>query len=795
MRPVRLELQGFTAFRDNTAIDFGDSEYFAFVGATGSGKSSIIDAICFALYGSVPRYDDVRLVAPVISQGKLEARVRFDFTLAEKPYTAVRIVRRVGRGATTKEARLESGGEVIAGNADELSVEVKRLLGLPFEHFTKCVVLPQGEFARFLHDKPSVRQELLVALLHLNIYTEMGQQANQLSAQAKNRAALMQERLDNELAFASEEELIAAKESVGRLGALREKVDAAQPVLRTLEAAVGDAEEAAGRAESFERALNVLAIPVEIEQLADRLSQASKLLTEADTVLAAAERGIADAEERRRALPERDPLIAVVGAHNERSRLTRDAGRGRKTLEEAVRDEASARHRLELADVALREATGLREAAVRSNAAHHVAATLVAGKICPVCRQTVTDVPAHAPAPDLDATAAAMDDRGRARQAAQGALAAASEGRAAAQASLSILDAEIARIHVMLDGQPDALTLEHQIESIDAAERAIHEARSAESLARATHKKAAAGLERLKGGEEDARRDFEEARDALIPLEPPPAQRIDLAADWSALVLWAKAKAPELAAVAGEARRQAAAATRERAALLEDVVAGCSECGMALADPSDASSTVVAALTRAEERQGRIEAALQTAVHLRESIGGAHKEHDVARSLGTHLSARGFEKWIINQTLGRLVDGAGSILRELSGGAYSLAIDASNNFQVVDHHNADESRSAKTLSGGETFLASLSLALALAEELAQLAAEGAARLEAIFLDEGFGTLDPETLDTVAATVENLAAKGRVVGIVTHVRELADRVPVQFRVSKDAGTATVEKVTV
>jgi exonuclease SbcC len=81
----------------------------------------------------------------------------------------------------------------------------------------------------------------------------------------------------------------------------------------------------------------------------------------------------------------------------------------------------------------------------------------------------------------------------------------------------------------------------------------------------------------------------------------------------------------------------------------------------------------------------------------------------------------------------------------------------------------------------------------LADQLADLATEGAAHLDAIFLDEGFGTLDDQTLRTVADTVEKLASSGRMVGVVTHVKELADSVPLHFRVKKDSGGSTVERV--
>ena len=122
--------------------------------------------------------------------------------------------------------------------------------------------------------------------------------------------------------------------------------------------------------------------------------------------------------------------------------------------------------------------------------------------------------------------------------------------------------------------------------------------------------------------------------------------------------------------------------------------------------------------------------------------------------------------WTRRWTL--LVDGASRILRELTGGQYDLVHDKGE-FFVVDHHDAGLRRAVRTLSGGETFQASLALALALSEQLAGMST-GAASLESIVLDEGFGTLDAATLDTVAATLENLAARGdRMVGVVTHVR--------------------------
>ena len=108
MRPKQLEISGFTAFRDPVTVDFRGADLFALTGPTGSGKSSIIDAIVFSLYGSVPRIGQ-RDVAPIVSLGKLEARVRFVFSLEGTDYTVVRVVRRTKTGASTAEARARAG--------------------------------------------------------------------------------------------------------------------------------------------------------------------------------------------------------------------------------------------------------------------------------------------------------------------------------------------------------------------------------------------------------------------------------------------------------------------------------------------------------------------------------------------------------------------------------------------------------------------------------------------------------------------------------------------------------------
>ena len=115
----------------------------------------------------MPRYGDERLVGRAVSVGKQQATVSLTFEIGTERYRATRVVRVRDGKASTPEALLEqivgddAPTRLLASKARDMKPAVDRLLGLPFAHFTKCVVLPQGEFARFLLDEPARRQDLL----------------------------------------------------------------------------------------------------------------------------------------------------------------------------------------------------------------------------------------------------------------------------------------------------------------------------------------------------------------------------------------------------------------------------------------------------------------------------------------------------------------------------------------------------------------------------------------------------------------------------------------------------------
>ena len=123
----------------------------------------------------------------------------------------------------------------------------------------------------------------------------------------------------------------------------------------------------------------------------------------------------------------------------------------------------------------------------------------------------------------------------------------------------------------------------------------------------------------------------------------------------------------------------------------------------------------------------------------------------------------------------------------LTSERYQLKVESIGNLSVIDRWNANEERPVETLSGGESFLTSLALALALAD-----LSRGRAQLNSLFLDEGFGTLDAETLDTAIAALEGLRMQGRSIFLISHVQELTRRIPVKINVRKRGdGSSSVQ----
>jgi exonuclease SbcC len=272
----------------------------------------------------------------------------------------------------------------------------------------------------------------------------------------------------------------------------------------------------------------------------------------------------------------------------------------------------------------------------------------------------------------------------------------------------------------------------------------------------------------------------------------------------------------EAAARIAELERQLAGyQERDRAAreamekALADLTAGLAGTGLALTGAGDEHDQLSEAVQRAREdrdvamrRSAALEAEEQglaekigRAAECRQQRDAARTRAEVARELGQLLGATNLQTYVLADAMRVLVEDGSLHLQRLSDGRYRLQAEDLD-FHVVDAWNGDAVRSVKTLSGGETFLTSLALALALAERLADLAAgaHGHEALESLFVDEGFGALDAEeTLETVVQAIEALQSHDRLVGVVTHLTPLAERMPAQIKVRKAPEGSHVEMV--
>jgi exonuclease SbcC len=345
-----------------------------------------------------------------------------------------------------------------------------------------------------------------------------------------------------------------------------------------------------------------------------------------------------------------------------------------------------------------------------------------------------------------------------------------------------------------LAGAPSAEAAREQLAQVAALREAADAADAALSAARDAAAGARERAERVEREVAAARLALRETRDPLVRFGAPAIDDADLAAGWSALLGWVGEQVGRVERRIGVARADAeklADAVRSaEQAVLDELAAAEVEVGAPVRDRAPVAVATAIAAARAEHDE--LARRLAGAAKLTAEIAAAREQSAVAKQLAEVMRSNQFPRWLVASALDTLVEEASRSLLELSGGQFELTHEHGD-FLVIDHNEADIPRPVKTLSGGETFQASLALALALSSQLGALAAAGAARLESIFLDEGFGTLDEATLDTVASTLENLASSGsRVVGVITHVAALAERVPVRFAVTRDGNGSHIER---
>jgi len=378
MRPVRLDMNGFAGFREPTIVDFTEADYFALVGPTGSGKSTIIDAMTFALYGTAPRWGRANGIKDALAPTANRCAVRLIFDVGGTRYAVAREVRRIGKAIQQKNVVLErfvdpnaAGGpddaiDVIAGEIKETSEKIQNLLGLSFDDFCQCVVLPQGRFAQFLHAKPGERQDILLKLLGAEQYETIGAVARERASLAKQKADLLETQAEELLAGATRETEEAARAREQELAELAAATDRAVPVINQATRGVEDAIADLATLNREHEQLEAIRVPADVGDLQTALGEATVAVDQATAAEAAATRADNQAREAMATGPDRRAVERLLDLWGEHRRLASQKDAVIKAAQDAEDTEATAATAVEQAEEIRDQAFATRDTAAKA---------------------------------------------------------------------------------------------------------------------------------------------------------------------------------------------------------------------------------------------------------------------------------------------------------------------------------------------------------------------------------------------------------------------------------------------
>lgn len=859
MKPLKLTMRAFGPYAGETVIDFEKLQgrhLFLICGPTGAGKTTILDAMCYALYGKTSGDRTGEKMRSDYADSSERTEVIFDFMLGDKTYRATRspaqmVDKKRGSGQTLAAmqaslSELEDGKEI---NTLRTGIEeaAGKLIGLNADQFCQVILLPQGDFRKLLVAKADEREAILKQLFKTQRFSDFKDRLKD-RLDAKVREKMEKQTREDQILSSSgatdEKQLSQMVEEAGK------ELKEAQDIVKSREKESNEFREVyqketalmghftelekalkqdaalkneEGRMKEMEASLSLIrsarelapyfvqldGITREGKQEAVKLKTAKADMETYSKLNETLEKRIQELdamkekreEERKTALKMQDlvPKAKLYGAAVQALKNTKNALS--RAEEETKRLQAAAEAARKARDEQKEKADAVRKSYIEGQA-FLLAEGLEDGVPCPVCGAI------HHPAPARGGdNVAKAEDVERAQKEYERASAAYDRANDTKEKHSTGAYAKAMSDHAKADAQmktleeiPEAYRDPKYLEA--ESTRLLTDIRKWEQdkeTAAAQLRKAGADL----SASQAACRNAEERREELVKKYRETESVLKKASDKAGFQSldeckeWYKKKdTEESVRKTLEQYRADRKSTEERIKAEEQATAGkerpdmqaLNEKSKALQDQLKKASERAAAL---KERTETLQKAVSDARAIEKELEDLRKEEGLIRGLYDLTSGKKtritLERYVLGTLLDDVANAANLRLLSMSRRRYSLhrMTDESGlgkgglSLEVSDSFTG-RSRPANTLSGGETFLASLSLALGLADVVQSR--QGGVRLDTMFIDEGFGTLDPDSLNSAMNTLIDLQNTGRMVGIISHVPELEERIDARLRVT-------------
>lgn len=913
MRPIRIEMSAFGPYAGKQTVEMdrlGTSGIYLITGDTGAGKTTIFDAIVFALYGTASsdrRSGD--MLRSRYAEPDTPTEVKLVFAYRNKEYEIRRNPtyqrpKLRGEGMTQENASAElrlPGGEILT-RTGEVDEKIREILGMTRDQFMQIAMIAQGDFLKLLLAKTEERRKIFSSIFRTGRYARLEERLKQEARQVRKtyddlvreigfeqeRARLpegtdrsglreeeylqaiekfrdeagkrleegekMQELLRGELDVLAAR-ILAAEEQEKRKKALEETRQQWTDLQAAAEQRKQELEAARSREPEAKEKEARLHVEQDRLQQYDRLEELKQQKTEAEKKQVSDEAARKKLEEARKVLTqqiqdcrqkikEKEALAGKAAALSGEKERLRSQGAEYNELKTLLEAYEEALEKWNRAAVTYQAACGKEQEFGESYRRQHraflddqagiLAAELAENQPCPVCGSLHHPSPAvktdDAPTRETveqsqkrwEESKTAMDEAGRKAAALRGTRDSSLQHMEEKAKGLNMPTEPVTLKETLMEEQKRFRSKWKEVTGALAASEAAAEAKvvleeKLETLQKKqeddeeAYRKLELESARLQEQIENLSANYSELKETL----PYPDRE---SAGKAASLLDREIREIREAVQSAEENEQAAAGRIQEAEGRMD------ELQKQIREGESAESMTSAELQenqkKKKEEQLRLQAEAKednliwetnsaAAGSIRKLSGEreqAARKYSMLQNLADtangNLSGKQriqLETYVQQQLFDRILVRANTRFRVMSGGQYDLIRrkeyqknqQSGLDLDVVDHYNGT-TRSVSTLSGGESFMASLSLALGLSDEIQESA--GGVQLDALFVDEGFGSLDEETLDQAMKAIQTLAEDGgRIVGIISHVTELQNRIDRQLLVHKmksGGSTATI-----